>query len=188
MAEFKYEDFTDLIWQNHFRTHEVDEDVIEMYACQFNDLTWEIICEFQKLSGKFIKLFKYDIPIRHLLKHQKVHQNIIEEEIQFFQDHMYHICRYQYLSEDFILRHHKIMNWANVFRYQNHLSIIFIKRNFSRYFGRDISLDATRYHQYFSNAVSLRWNKRLAQIVRNHNKKLSIIRQAKHSSYLNNNM
>lgn len=175
-----YDEFSNVEWQKHFRTNEVPEDVIETYACQFNEVTWRIICQYQKLTGRFIAMFKYDIPIRDLLQFQVVHQNIIEEHIDFFQDYMFHVCKHQYITEDFIIKHKDIVNWPNVFRYQEHISIVFIKRHFSRYFGKKEFLDSSRSTQYFSNAVALKWHSKLGHIVSQHNDKVSTIRKAKH--------
>jgi len=176
----KFEQFSDLEWQRHFRANEASEELIETYACQFNETTWKVICQYQKLSGDFITTFKFELPIRDLLQHQVVHQNIIENDINFFKDYMYHICKHQYITEDFIIRHDNIVNWPSVFRYQEHLSIVFIKRTFSKYFGNKEFLDGSRATQYFSSPVALRWRKKLSEIVSQHNIKTSIVRQARH--------
>lgn len=179
MVDYDYSGFSVKDWEKIIRTHEIPEKILEEYACQYDEYLWRLICQYQKLSSKFILEFKYEIPMMYLLSLQVVHQNVIERDIEFFKDHMYHICKHQYLSEEFILKYKDIVSWESIFRYQRDLSFIFIKRTFSRYFGKQEYLDSNRVSQYFSNEIYMRYSRKLGRILAQHNQKVSTIRDAK---------
>ena len=160
---------SDQDWILKIKTQEIPLQILECFASQVPDKAWSYLAVYQKLTEKFILDFhyKFDIPI--LLTSQVVHEKTIRENMNIFQDHLWHACRYQYLSEAFIADHLTQVDWTQLFLHQKHLSISFIIRNF-KYFPRtefinDI-LDFFHMEIYYKNKSQLN------KIVDDHNSRI----------------
>ena len=159
-------------WKHKVKTEEIDIETLTCLASHIPDKIWNYLAIYQKLTAQFILdfYFKFNIPV--LLTNQVIHQKTIQDNLWLFQDHMWHICRYQYLSEDFIIDHKDIVNWRQIFLHQKHLKPSFISKNF-KYFPRHEYIyeptDVFNQEIYFTNinlikALVFKHNKRIKKL------------------------
>lgn len=127
---------SDQEWIHLIKTQEIQMDTLTCFASHIPDKAWNRLAVYQKLTEKFILDFHYKFDIPTLLTGQVIHEKTIRENLDIFQDHMWHACRYQYLTEEFIQDHDKIVNWKQLFLHQKHLSLSFILKHFSKRFPR----------------------------------------------------
>ena len=148
---------------------------LTQYAPYIPDNTWTQIAEHQKLTEEFIVDFHYFLPIRVLLKHQKVHQSTIENNIYIFADYMWHVCRYQYLTMKFMDDHKDIIHWPNAFKFQTHISQSFIIKHFDRISDGYIY----NINNLFSHKVLHKHRNIIEPRIEKHNEKIRIISSVK---------
>jgi len=147
----------------------------------FNGEIWNLVAEYQSLSPKFISTFIDEIPIDILVKSQRVHESTIEKNIDKFKDHMFNVCKHQYLSEKFIVKNKNHVHWINVFKYQNHLSLKFIKKYFSLFVGGKKYIKDINPFVYFNEYYCHTHYYKIIQILYLHNDKITRLSKTKFS-------
>jgi hypothetical protein len=158
-------------WVDMIKTQELSEDFLFFYASHIPDSCWNRLATYQKLTEKFIIDFNYKLDISILLTSQVVHEKTIRENMQIFQEYLWHACRYQYLSEEFINEFQDQLHWGQLFLNQDHLSISFISKNISR-FPKEYIYDPL---DIFHKSI-LEYNKKLIlNFVQDHNKKIRTV-------------
>ncbi len=88
---------------------------------------------------------------------------------------MWHICRYQYLTEEFMNQHADIMHWKNAFKFQEHISMSFILKNFGKVPNEFIYNNA----DMFSYSVLNKHGSMIDNLVEKHNEKMRTLSSAR---------
>ena len=166
---------SDQQWIDKIKTQEILITDLCRYASHIPDKAWNYLAIYQKLTEKFILDYSYQFDLDVLLINQVVHEKTIRNNLDIFKNHMWHICRYQYVTESFLNDHSDIVNWKQVFLHQKHLSIGFILKNFKR-FPRDEYIysitDVFHKETYFKHDYVL------GKIIADHNNKIRKVRAA----------
>jgi hypothetical protein len=81
-----------------------------------NNLDWKLVCEWQKLSEKFISDFRNNVDWKLVCKYQKLSEKFISD----FRNNVDWklVCEYQKLSDDFIIEFDNYLCWEKITRNQ----------------------------------------------------------------------
>lgn len=120
-------------WKHKIQTEEIPMETLSCFASHIPEGAWQLLAIHQKLTAQFILDFHFYLSLPVLLTNQVIHEKTIRENLWLFQDHMWYVCRYQYLSQEFLIDHRDIVNWKQIFLHQKHLKISFIIKNFNRF-------------------------------------------------------
>ena len=167
--------FTEAEWETMIKTTEMSLEFLTEHAPYIPDNTWTQIAKHQKLTEEFIIDFHYFLPISTLVSNQKVHQNVIEKNLEIFSKYMWHVCRYQYLTEQFMIKHMDIVHWKNIFKFQKHISISFIKNYFHKIPEEYIYNNG----DFFSISVLKKHGNLIDNLVEKHNDKIRVLSAAR---------
>ncbi len=166
-------------WKHKVKTEELNIDHLFICASHIPNKIWNYLGIYQKLTSKFIIDFHEFLHIDTLLTSQIIHEKTIDENMDIFRKYMWHACRYQYLSEEFILKHKNIVDWEQTFLHQKHLSLNFILKNF-KHFNKSKKIFNPL--DVFSKEVYYRYNISIDNLILKHNdraNKIMVIKKNK---------
>lgn len=159
-------------WITTLKTEEISSETLTCFASHIPDKAWSILATHQKLSENFILDFYYKFDMPHLIKHQRILEATVRNNLSIFLDHMWHVCRYQYLTEKFILDHKSQVNWRQIYLNQKHLSISFVRRTFKHYPRNEYIYNQT---DVFNLDLYLKDSAAVNRIVLKHNERVKLI-------------
>ena len=155
-------------WKHKIKTEELNIDHLFICASHIPNKIWNYLGIYQKLTSKFIIDFHEFLHIDTLLTAQRIHEKTIDENIDIFLRYMWHVCRYQHLSEGFLSKHKDIIDWKQTFLHQKHLSLHFILENFKNFPKHEKIYDTL---DVFSKEVCHRYNLSIDNLIEKHNRR-----------------
>ena len=166
-----YLTMTETEWIHKIQTEELSMDTLSCFASHIPDKAWDYLVLHQKLTEKFILDFHYKFNFILLIKKQIIHEKTIEENLHLFKDHMWSVCRYQFLSESFMSNNKNIINWGQVFLNQDHISFRFIQQHFDLLPKNKTLLNPA---DVFSLNLRIKYKEQINKIVNKRNEKFKL--------------